>query len=150
MTRILLIDPVCPRPYDARTLYDRPLGGPESSVTRVAEGLAQRGHRVTVAQCERRWPSRSPGGVAYVPFDYYGRWDHLPNADAVVVLRQHKVLARVRKRFRDARIALWVHCTPGSKRRALGEAAAAADATVVCVSDAHRAAVRDYLDATGR
>ncbi|WP_420456042.1 glycosyltransferase [Rubrivirga sp.] len=150
MTRLLFIDPVCPRSYDARALFDRALGETEASVVRVAEGLAQRGHRVTVAQCGRRWPSRSPGGVAYVPFDYYGRWDHLPSADAVVVLRQHKVLARVRKRFQDARLALWVHRTPGSKRRALGETAVATDATIVCVSDAHRAIVRDTLGATGR
>ena len=147
MTRLLFVDPVCPEPYQARTLYDRALGGTEATVVRVAEGLAQRGHRVTVAQCGRRWPARSPGGVAYVPFDYHGSWGHLA-ADAVVVLRQHKVLGRVRERFPQARLGLWLHCVPGGKRKALGATATAADATVVCVSDAHRDAVRDFLDAT--
>ena len=145
MSRLLFIDPVCPRPYQARTLHDRALGGTEASVVRVAEGLAQRGHRVTVAQCGRHWPQRSPGGVSYVGFDYDGHWGHLPSAGAVVVLRQHKVLRRVRQRFPGSRLALWVHCVPGSKRRRLAQAAADADATVVCVSDAHRAAVRERM-----
>ena len=149
MTRILFIDPVCPSLYRARTVYDRALGGAEATVVRVAEGLAQRGHRVTVAQCGRHWPARSPGGVAYVPFDYHGRWDHLPRAEAVVVLRQHKVLGRVRARFPEARLALWLHGVPGSKRKTLGRTAEATGATVVCVSDAHRAAVDAYLEATG-
>ena len=105
---------------------------------------------MTVAQSGRAWPARSPGGVAYVPFDYYGSWSHLPRAEAVVVLDRHKVLPRVRKRFPDARLALWLHCVPGSRRRALGAAASDADATVVCVSDAHQATVRDFLQATDR
>ena len=143
--RVLFVDPVCPMPYQARTLYDRALGGTEASVLRVAEGLAQAGHRVTVAQRGRRWPSRSPGGVAYVPFDYDGDWGHLPRAGAVVVLRQHKVLFRVRKRFPEARLALWLHCVPGSKRRALAAELLEARATAVCVSDAHRAALHTFL-----
>ena len=149
MTRLLFIDPVTPAPYEARTPYDRPLGESETAVLRVAEGLAQAGHRVTVAQCGRRWPARSPGGVAYVPFDYYGQWGHLPRADAVVVLGQHKVLGGVRKRFPEARLTLWLHDVPGSRRRRFGKAAAEADATVVCVSDAHRAEVRALLEAAG-
>lgn len=143
--RVLLIDPVCPAPYQARTLYDRALGGTEASVIRVAEGLAQAGHRVTVAQCGRQWPSRSPGGVAYVPFDYYGDWGHLPRAGAVVVVGQPKVLPQVRRRFPDARIALWLRRTPGSKRRALAATLLASQAVAVCTSDAHRAALRAFL-----
>ena len=145
MSRFLFVDPMCPRPYQARTLHDRALGGTEATVVRVAEGLAQRGHRVTVAQSGRYWPARSPGGVAYVGFDYDASWSHLPSADAVVVLRQHKILKRVRERFAGSRLALWVHCVPGSKRRGLAEHAARHDATVVCVSDAHREAVRERM-----
>ena len=145
MSRILFVDPVCPRPYQARTLYDRALGQAEANAVRVAEGLAQRGHRVTVAQCGRQWPARSPGGVSYVGFDYDGSWRHLPGADAVVVVRQHKVLPRVRRHYAGARLALWVHGVPGSKRRRLAAVAGETGATVVCVSDAHRAAVRERL-----
>lgn len=147
MSRVLFLDPVCPSPYEARTVYTRAVGETESAVVRVAEGLAQRGHRVTVAQCGRMWPARSPGGVAYVPFDYDGGWGHLPRVDAVVVLRQHKVLPRVRRHYPGAKLALWVHRFPGSKRRALGAVAAAARATVVCVSDGHRADLLDFLQA---
>ena len=143
--RVLFVDPFCPEPYQARTLFDRALGGTEASVIRVAEGLAQRGHRVTVAQCGRTWPARSPGGVAYVPFDYAGGWGHLPRAEAVVVLRQHKVLGRVRERFPTSRLALWLHCVPGSKRRRLAAALRDAGATAVCVSNAHRGALHDFL-----
>ncbi|PAP75327.1 glycosyltransferase [Rubrivirga marina] len=146
MTRLLFIDPTTSHPYQPRTLYDRAAGATPTSVVRVAEGLAQRGHRVTVAQCHRSWPSRSPGGVAYVPFAFYGSWSHLPSADAVVVVEQHKVLPRVRRQFPEARLALWLRDVPGRRRRSLGSTAAEADATVVCVSDAHRAAVRDLLD----
>ncbi|MDT0630441.1 glycosyltransferase [Rubrivirga sp. S365] len=143
--RVLLIDPVSPDSYQARTLYDRALSAPEASVVRVAEGLAQAGHRVTVAQRGRTWPSRSPGGVAYVPFAYGGDWGHLPRAEAVVVVRQAKVLARTRAHFPDARLALWLHETPGSRQRALGPALLAARATAVCPSNAHRAALHDFL-----
>ena len=143
--RVLFVDPVCPTPYQARTVYDRALGGTEASAVRVAEGMAQRGHRVTVAQCGRGWPSRSPGGVAYVPFRYGGGWSHLPRAEAVVVLRQHKVLARVRRQFPDARLALWLRAVPGSRRRGLATALRDANATAVCVSDAHRRALHDAL-----
>ncbi len=129
-------------------MFDRSLDEARVRVIRVAEGLAQNGHRVTVAQCGRLWPSRSPGGVSYVPFDYYGRWDHLPNAEAVVVLTQPKVLARTRKRFRDARLVLWAEGVPGSKRRGLGRAAAEAGATVVCGSDVQHAAVREVFAET--
>ena len=146
MTRLLFIDPTTSHPYQPRTLYDRAVGATSTSVVRVAEGLAQRGHRVTVAQCHRSWPSRSPGGVAYVPFAFYGSWTHLPSADAVVVVEQHKVLPRVRRQFSEARLALWLRDVPGRRRRSLGATAAEADATVVCLSDAHRAAVRDLLD----
>jgi len=146
VTRLLFIDPTTSTPYQPRTLYDRAVGATPTSVVRVAEGLAQRGHRVTVAQCHRSWPSRSPGGVAYVPFAFYGSWTHLPSADAVVVAEQHKVLPRVRRQFPDARLALWLRDVPGRHRRSLGATAAEADATVVCVSDAHRTAVRDLVD----
>ena len=53
MYRILFVDEVCARPYDGNTLETTPQGGTESTVTRVAEGLVRRGHRVCIAQVGR-------------------------------------------------------------------------------------------------
>ncbi|WP_412061832.1 hypothetical protein [Rubrivirga sp. IMCC45206] len=148
MSRLLVLDPACSRPYRSRSLYDRPLDARETDVVRLTDALAQRGHRVTVAQAGRVWPRRSPGGVAYVPFDYGGSWRHLPGADAVVVLEREKVLPRVRRRFPEARLALWLHATPGKGRHALGPRAAGAGAVVVCASGGHHLAVRERIAAS--
>ena len=146
---VLFVDPAAAHAYSDRTLYGQALGAPEAAVVRVAEGLAQRGHRVVVAQSARHWPERSAGGVQYVPFRYKEGAPRV-GADAVVVVRQHKVLKRLRRAHPAARFLLWLHESPGRSARDLGRAASGAGAAVVTVSDHHRAAVRSFVEASGR
>lgn len=145
---VLFVDPTCTAPYTQRTLFERAMEGPAATVVRVAEGLAQRGHRVTVAQKGRMWPEKSPGGVRFVPFDHAAGAPRLA-ADAVVVVRQHKVLRRLRRLHPGARLFLWAHDFPGSRAKRLGLDAAAAQATVVAVSEVHRAALTAFLRERG-
>jgi hypothetical protein len=63
--RILFLDPCAPKPYDSLTLDTEAQGGTESTVTRIAEGLAARGHSVVVAQACRK--EETAGRVHYVP-----------------------------------------------------------------------------------
>ena len=146
---VLFVDPAGRRPYDDRTLYAQALGTAEAAAVRVAEGLAQRGLRVVVAQGGRHWPTRSAGGVHYVPFRHEESAPRL-RAEAVVVLRQHKVLRRLRRAHPEARLALWLRRVPGSRARRLGPETAAARASVVTVSDAHREAVRAFVQERGK
>lgn len=63
---VIITDITTPKPYDQHTLDTEPLGGTESSVIRVAEGLAKKGYRVGVF--EHNLESISMGeGAYYLP-----------------------------------------------------------------------------------
>jgi glycosyltransferase involved in cell wall biosynthesis len=99
---ILFIDSVCPAPYDSSTLYSRPQGGTESTVTRVADGLADTGlFHVAVEQHCRTESHESK--TRYTP---YGA---IEEADHVVVLRDASKLKAARERFPKAKLSLWCH-----------------------------------------
>lgn len=103
MKRVLLLDVTAPKPYDLNTLQTEPQGGTESTVTRIAEGLAARGHQVYVGQ-KCRSPKRqeyTAGSVAYLPIESANNvrpdvviglrkadwnWAHWPNAKRIVWL----------------------------------------------------------------
>ena len=141
---LLFIDPVCEAPYTDRTVYSHALRQSQVALVRVAEGLAQRGHRVIVAQARRYWPERSAGGVQYVPFDPKSRAPGI-RTDAVVVLRQSKALRAVRRAHPEARLMLWVDREPGRRAEAMLRHAASARATVVTATDAARTLLRRTL-----
>lgn len=137
---ILLIDATCPKPYDSKTLQTSPLGGTEATVVRVAEGLARRGHAVTVAQHNRIETVTGP--VSYVPLD------EIPagRQKLVVALRTPKLLPFIQKNFSNARHVLWCHdynqqeivqdfdaCLRGK------------DVTILGVSRTHKGAILDAL-----
>lgn len=138
---LLFIDPVCEAPYTDRTVYSHALRQSQVALIRVAEGLAQRGHRVIVAQARRYWPERSAGGVQYVPFDPKRRAPGI-RADAVVVLRQGKALRAVRRAHPEARLLLWVDRSPNRRAEATLRHAADARATLVTATDAVRTELR--------
>jgi glycosyltransferase involved in cell wall biosynthesis len=104
MRRLLVIDPVCPGPYDSTTLNSGGLGGAEATVVRVAEKLAEK-HEVIVAQRSRSGPE-ARHGARYVGFDALGQ---VGRPDAVIVLRNPLALKEVRARFRSAELHLWMH-----------------------------------------
>lgn len=106
MKTILFIDEVCPKPYDSTTLYTQSQGGTESTVTRVAQGLANTRvfNRVVVEQHNREVVQSSLES----PLEFVPEGEVL-QADYVICLRHPKTLEKARKRFPSAKIYLWCH-----------------------------------------
>jgi len=131
----VFFDPVCPRPYSARSLAERALGGTESSVIRVAEALGAVVMQHNRSDAEGRYQPPRPS----------------PEVRNLVVLRDARVVAQLGSLFPNARMHLWLHDlhSPGSTRgRWLASAAhalAARQATIICVSDFLRARVDAVL-----
>ncbi|MGE0491320.1 MAG: glycosyltransferase family 4 protein [Vulcanimicrobiota bacterium] len=141
--RILFIDSVCAGPYQACSLEQTGLGGTEATVIRISEGLARRGHTVTVAQNGRQQLDVSSGGVRYVPYRYKAQ--PLGSTPQVVVnVRSHKIMPWLRRAFPTSRLCLWLHCFPGTRRRRLLEMAQRYNFGIVTVSRHHRRWVLDH------
>ncbi len=104
MANLLFVDTTCPSPYSDITLRNAPLGGTEATVIRVAEGLACRGHSVTVAQHERTETFVSEAGVRYATLEDLPR-----RIDALVILRTAKTLPYFRDKYRGAKPLIWAH-----------------------------------------
>lgn len=120
--RIGFFDPVSKKPYDKNTLFEQPMGGTEATVIRIAEGLAQRGHDVFVA--ERARFTESVGDVWYRPFTD-------DKVDVAVILRNPEVITDVRAE----RKVIWRHdwydgLASEAERQIRFDAS-------VCVSDTH-------------
>lgn len=130
---ILIVDPVCPKPYDAATLLTDPMGGTEATVVRIAEGLAARGHSVRVTQHNREAASKQ--GASYTPFK--ANDDFKPSH--VIVLRAPLVLRTARKQYPSAKLFLWCHdIFQGDAWIAGFQALVDTQAVPVVVSDWHR------------
>ena len=133
---ILFFDPECPEPYAARTLCERGLGGSEATTIRIAETLD-----ALVVQ-----HNRTEADGRYLPPGGYAGIKH------VVVLRDARPIAQLRKTFRHARFYLWVHdlIEAGLKSsRPLWENAhllCEMEITIVCVSHYQRANVEASLE----
>lgn len=105
--RLVFLDITCPKPYDLETLKNEPLGGTEATVIRVAEGLANRGHDVTVFQHNRE--ADGTGQARYVSLDAIDddRY-HLP--DAVIALRKTQLIPFIKEKWKGkSKLYLWAH-----------------------------------------
>lgn len=136
--RILFYDPLTAFPYDAELMKKRGIGGTESSVIRVAEGLS-RSHEVAVAQRAREEPAVGNPRLRYVPLDFPTPFQASP-PDWVVVLRKHRSVPKLRTRFPDAALALWIHNWQRAEVVIHRIGLAKSRCIVVAVSDAHRKA----------
>ena len=135
MSRIVFFDPVCPAPYDSRTLASQAMAGTEASVTRIADRLGAfvQQHNRTAA-----WERYLPPG----PID---------GIEQVVLIREPRALPAVRALYPGARIHLWLHdkMQPRTKRgrrlRSMRDALAGMGGSILCVSQTHRRDVRATL-----
>lgn len=133
---IAIVDTVCPRPYSARTLADGALGGTEATVVRIAEGLDAQVYQHNRDEPEGR----------------YRPLDRLETPAVLIVLRDPKAAVEIAERHAGVPLVLWMHdlVEPGRDRakRLLHHRAALAgrDATIVAVSDFHRAQIQSVLD----
>jgi hypothetical protein len=146
MYSILFADPVCPQAYDGDTLENRPQGGTESTVTRVAEALARRGHRVRITQHNR--PRRDDvNGVEYTPFTQVSDFD----PTHVVALRNSPILDQIAVKWPTARLFAWYHDQP-RQQNAFDkhvDALRRNGGTAVLVSDWHLGEWADCLRESG-
>jgi glycosyltransferase involved in cell wall biosynthesis len=139
---ILFIDDCCPKPYDTLTLTDSQ-GGTESTVTRVADALANTQlYSVVVEQHNRRSPQMQFDGGAW-----YAEPGWLEHADHVVCLRLPGSLEKARARFPDARLYLWSHDLYDAAHGALviEEAMKHKLHSLICVSEFHRSQILSSL-----
>lgn len=144
MHRILFLDGNCPSPYDGNTLRTLPQGGSESSVTRVAEALARRGHRVRVTQ-HNRAERTDVYGVEHTPPDQNGDFD----PTHVVAFRNARLLDYALENWPRAKGYAWYQDfpPPGAHFLEQIEALSRHRATSVLVSDWHQRLWTDYLRA---
>ncbi|HEX2211139.1 MAG TPA: hypothetical protein VHG93_25875 [Longimicrobium sp.] len=145
MHRILFVDRVCPRPYDGHTLETRPQGGSESSVTRVAEALAARGHHVRITQ-HNRTERADINGVEHTPFRTNDAFD----PTHVVAFRDAAILSSTSRQWPASRGYAWYQ--DFFARNEVGEQAEALvrnGGTAVVVSEWHRHAFMLRLLANG-
>ncbi|HEX6372855.1 MAG TPA: hypothetical protein VF006_28290 [Longimicrobium sp.] len=142
MHNVLFVDPVCPVPYDGNTLESKPQGGTESTVTRIAEALAQRGHRVRITQ-HNRAERADVNGVEHTPFNQLSDFD----PSHVVLMRTCGMLGQIAGKWPGARLYAWYHDQPrkqsGFQRDA--EALMRHSGTAILLSDWHVAQWRDCL-----
>jgi len=139
VSSIVFFDPVCPAPYDSRTLASRAMAGTEASVTRIADSLGAwvQQHNRTQA-CGRYQPPRA-----------------LPGVEQVVLIREPRALPAVRALYPRARLHLWLHdkMRPRTKRgrrlRSMAGALTDMGGTLICVSETHRRDVRATLQWVG-
>lgn len=99
---VLFVDGTCPFPYDPRVLLDRACGGTESTVVKIAEGLAKTGlFNVVVEQLNRTTDDCFSA--------HYCRPETTEQADYVICLRHTGLLRLMRERFPRAKLYLWSH-----------------------------------------
>lgn len=103
--RLVFLDSSNPKPYDAVTLETEPQGGTESTVTRIAEGLASRGYDVIVAQKGRT--EAGQGKANYIGLDHLDQIQHRPHA--VISLRSPSLVHWAIDKFPSAKRFLWLH-----------------------------------------
>jgi glycosyltransferase involved in cell wall biosynthesis len=147
MATILVIDNFCPKPYNELTLETQAMGGTESTVIRVTRALAQRGHRVFVAQHKREHIEVATSGVTFIPYVFRGviYAGHPASIDVVIVLNSFKLLKALRKQFKTSKFYLWMHCFAGKNRKRLAAIAHAHNVDVIGVSQTHAHSICQFL-----
>lgn len=103
--RIVIIDPVCRKPYSHETLQNEAMGGTEATVVRVAEAMIGEGAEVAVLQHNREAEVQSPVGVMYAGIDRLDRLD----PTHIITLRSPKPMPFAFDRKPHAKQYLWLH-----------------------------------------
>jgi glycosyltransferase involved in cell wall biosynthesis len=140
---ILFVDMTCPKPYNSQSLANEPLGGTEATIIRIAEGLAHKGIKVTVAQHNRLVPDY--GLVNYSPFSEEDPDEY----DHIIALRLPQMLMSLRFQAPKAKMYLWMHdlATPDFLQYVQG--IIDTDTTMLCVSHWHKLQATEALRGIG-
>ena len=131
--QIVIFDPVTPAPYALSGSRQKPLGGTEATVVRIAEAMDAIVVQHNRIENDGRY--RNPSSC--------------PEPTHLVVLREAPAALEIAKRFPRARKVLWLHdlAAPtmdrGKKLHKYAPQLAAEGFTLVCVSDFHAQQVRE-------
>ncbi|KAA3626569.1 MAG: glycosyltransferase [Proteobacteria bacterium] len=145
--RVLFYDALTSFAYDAELMAQRGIGGTESTVVRIAEGLST-AHEVVVAQRARILPVSPHPGLRYVPLEEPDPFCG-PPPDWVIVLRKHKLVPKLRARFPLAAMVSWIHNWQRAETAFQRIGLARSRCSVVTVSDAHCRATDRLINGKG-
>jgi len=140
--RLLIVDPVVNRSYDASDLDCPNITSSEASYLRIASALSDN-FEVYFAQGGRDNYSEL-GNIRYQPFDHNSKPLDF-NCDIVIVVRSHHVLSQIRRWFRQAQLYLWISSFPGNQFHNLGEICFTTQTQIVGVSKVQVSSLRAYL-----
>ncbi len=142
--RVLFHDATSALAYDAEMMSRRGIGGTESSVVRVVEGLSAT-HEICVAQRGRERSVSPHRGLRYVPLEEPRPFGASP-PDWIVVLRKHRHVPGLRARYPASAMISWIHNWQRLDTVLLRGGLARSRCAVVAVSEAHRAATDRLLN----
>lgn len=138
---LCFVDPCAPHAYSSDPASLAGLGGTEMTLVTLV-GELSRQVRIEVRQRARQ-AHRSEGRVHYAPFDIR----EPIAAPVIVVVNAYKVALSLARRNPSAQVFVWLHVVPGRHCRKMGRLLHDAGVRVVCVSHAHAAMLRGYLQA---
>ena len=124
--RVLIFDPITPKPYSLQTLKCEPMGGTEATVVRVAEHLDG-----VVVQHNR--------------FKDEGRYRSTVSSldpTHLIILRAPELAVQLIDQYPKAQRFLWLHDLPSEELRQHGALLANLGITIVCISDFQATEVR--------
>lgn len=136
--KILFVDLHCPTPYDMQTLDDKPLGGTEATVIRIADSLRAQGEDVFVTQ-----HNREHNFEWYVTPDILLQTEWRP--DHVVVLRSNQALPFIKQQFPYAQTYSWLHDWIDAQYVKEYAMLQEFGTQIVCVSDTHKGIVASLI-----
>lgn len=142
LPRVVILDLVAPKPYDALTSQEVAQGGTESTVARVAESLAATGtYEVLVAQHNRKEEGR--GKAIYCSVEDLEGIHKSPHA--VIALRTPKGIPWLKNQWGDSRLFLWCHDENYGDIVAHHEILSETKTKIIGVSRYHKLRIQDAL-----
>lgn len=138
--RVAIVDPCSVTGYDLPDLETGGLGGTEATVLRVAAALGP-GFYIVHYQNGRTRKHWSAAGWLSGLDDI----ERASDLDVIVVINRWKMAVKLRKRYPDTPIFLWLHVYPGRHNRKMGAALKSAGVSVICVSNTHAEELRSFL-----
>lgn len=96
---MLIIDPICPKPYSPDLLSAEIMGGTEATVIRLMAAMPQ----ASVMQHNRE--AAAPGYPQFRPLD----WNALPSDGPIVVMRKAPIALQLRLMGWKGPLYLWLH-----------------------------------------
>lgn len=136
MSKIVIIDTLCNKPYDTAVFNAESLGGSEATALRVAKMLSQT-YAIALEQHNRAEVRVEGHSLRFVPLKTE------ENADIVILMRVMDYYKEAKERFPRAKFVLWMH--DWAFDRSFPDLEDAKQVYKLCVSIAHQTQVLDFF-----